>query len=109
MSTVFYNKLIRDKIPEIIIADGKKPKVYTLNQKQYISELSKKVIEEAKELQFAKSKEDILNELSDLQELIDAILLAHQTTKDELTAKQKIKREKRGGFSLKLFLESIED
>ena len=45
-----YNKLIRDKIPEIIVAAGEEPKIRKLNKKEFKIELQKKVLEEAKEL-----------------------------------------------------------
>jgi predicted house-cleaning noncanonical NTP pyrophosphatase (MazG superfamily) len=102
MSKIIYNKLIRDKIPEIIIADDKKPKVYTLSQIHYALELKKKMIEEAKELVAADTNEEILNELSDLQELIDSLLELNNVTKNEFLKIQKTKREKRGGFSQRL-------
>lgn len=109
MGKIIYNKLIRDRIPEIIQADKKKPKVYTLADIHFLQELKNKVAEEAKELQNATTREDIINELSDLQELIDSILESNQITKTELIKKQKDKREKRGGFSQKLFLEYVDD
>lgn len=108
MAKIIYNKLIRDRIPEIIQADGKTPTVKTLDDTEYLIELKKKVIEEAQELQAAETSDDIINELSDLQELIDAILESHKITKGELAKTQEAKRTKRGGFSQKLFLKSVE-
>ncbi len=109
MKKIIYNKLIRDRIPDIIKADNHIPKVYTLDQENYLIELKKKVIEESNELQTAINKKDILNELSDIQELIDAILKANSITKKELIEIQSKKREKRGGFSQRLFLEYVEE
>ena len=45
-----YNKLIRDKIPEIIKNTGWTPKVRVLNKKEYLKEIKKKLAEEVKEL-----------------------------------------------------------
>ncbi|MBI4708768.1 MAG: hypothetical protein HY764_01025 [Candidatus Portnoybacteria bacterium] len=52
-----YNKLIRDRILEIIEAAGEKPYWRTLSKKEYLREIKKKVLEEAKELIAAKSKD----------------------------------------------------
>ena len=41
-----YNKLVRDKIPQIIKASGKSPTTKILNEKEYITELRKKSQEE---------------------------------------------------------------
>ncbi|HXK37823.1 MAG TPA: nucleoside triphosphate pyrophosphohydrolase [Candidatus Paceibacterota bacterium] len=109
MPRITYNKLIRDRIPEIITADNATPKISILNDEQFALALKQKVIEEAMELLEAKSKEDIIGELSDLLELVDAIILAHQIDKEELSAKKISKREKRGGFDERLFLEYVDE
>ena len=109
MKKITYNKLIRDRIGEIIQADGKKPKISILDDNDYLIELKKKVVEEAKELQSAAIKSDILGELSDLQELIDVILQTNNISKQELEQSQSDKRQKRGSFDKKLFLEYVED
>lgn len=54
-----YNKLIRDRILEIIKADGGKPYFRILNKKEYLKEIKKKIIEETRELAKAKNKKEI--------------------------------------------------
>ena len=44
-----YNKLVRDKIPEIINKDNRKPITRVLNNEEYLSELNKKLQEEMNE------------------------------------------------------------
>ena len=51
-----YNKLIRDRILEIIKAAGERPYWRVLNKKEYLKEIKKKILEEAKELTRAKNK-----------------------------------------------------
>lgn len=46
MTKKVYNKLVRDKIPEIIAADGKQAKTRILNKQDYLDELIKKLAEE---------------------------------------------------------------
>jgi len=99
-----YNKLIRDRILEIIEAAGEKPYWRVLGKKEYTKEIKKKILEEAKELTGAKKKEEIINEIVDIQELIDALSSELGLTKSEIQKQQKIKNKKRGGFKKKLFL-----
>jgi predicted house-cleaning noncanonical NTP pyrophosphatase (MazG superfamily) len=103
--TKVYNKLVRDKIPAIIAADGKKLKSRILNDEEHLQALIKKLSEELKEFEEALSVE----ELADLQEIIHAIADAIGTNKQELEKVREEKAEKRGGFNQKIFLESVED
>ena len=99
-----YNKLIRDKILEIIKRAGERPYWRILNKKEYFKEVKKKVVEEAKELTKAKNKEEIINEVVDIQELLDVLISELGLTKSQIKKQQKIKNKKRGGFKGKLFL-----
>jgi predicted house-cleaning noncanonical NTP pyrophosphatase (MazG superfamily) len=103
--TKVYNKLVRDKIPAIIAADGKKLRSRILNDEEHLQALIKKLSEELKEFEEALSVE----ELADLQEIIHAIADAIGTNKQELEKVREEKAEKRGGFNQKIFLESVED
>lgn len=101
-----YNKLVRDRIPEIIEKSGKKCIVTVLAQDEYIKMLDAKLQEELTEYQESKS----LEELADLLEVMGAVVKARGHTWDELTQVRKAKRDKRGGFEKKLLLtEVIED
>ena len=99
-----YNKLIRDRILEIIRGAGEKPFWRVLNKKEYFEEVKKKVVEEAKELTKVKNKKGVINEVVDVQELIDVLVSELGLTKSEIQKQQKIKNKKRGGFKKKLFL-----
>jgi len=99
-----YNKLIRDRILEIIKAAGERPSWRILNKKEYLKETKKKILEEAKELSAAKNKKEVVNEMVDIQELIDVLISELSLTKTGIKIQQKIKNKKRGGFKKKLFL-----
>ena len=99
-----HNKLIRDRILEIIEANKEKSYSRVLNKKEYIKEIKKKILEEAKELIEAKGKKEIINEIVDVQELIDVLILESGLTKLEIQKQQKVKNKKRGGFKKRLFL-----
>ena len=93
-----YNKLIRDKIPEIIKGVGERPYLRILNEKEYLREIKKKILEEARELIKATKKKDVVNEVVDIQELIDNLIAKLSLTKSQLQKQQKIKNKRRGSF-----------
>ena len=64
-----YNKLVRDNIPEIINKQGETPYVSVLDDKQYNTELRKKLKEEVRE--YLVSEE--IEELADIIEVIEAL------------------------------------
>jgi predicted house-cleaning noncanonical NTP pyrophosphatase (MazG superfamily) len=101
---VKYNKLIRDRIPEIIREAGWKPTIKTLRKSEFLAAIQRKVREEAKELVWAKDKKGIIDEIIDIQELLDVLASEIRITKPEIKKFQDAKRKKRGGFEKKLFL-----
>lgn len=109
MNRKTYNKLIRDKIPEIIKKDNAVSKVSVLDDKRYAIALKEKLVEEAKELLEAKTPEEILNELSDVLELVESIATNNKLTIAEVEKQKLAKKEKRGGFEKKLFLEYVDE
>ena len=98
-----YNKLIRDKIPEIIEASGKTCEITVLGNEEYRQELNKKLQEELQEYYESETTE----ELADLLELIYAIAEHKGITAKELEGVMLAKREERGGFQNRLFLHSV--
>jgi predicted house-cleaning noncanonical NTP pyrophosphatase (MazG superfamily) len=109
-SQKIFNKLIRDKIPEIIQHDrGSLAKTRILEDQDYREALKTKVTEEAQELLAANSREEIANELADLEELIRTIALENGISLEELEVIRQKKRLERGGFEKRLWLESIEE
>lgn len=101
---IIHNKLIRDRIPEITKADGWVSETRFLNKKEYILELRKKILEEAKELNDGSGHSNLIEELADIQEIIDAILKVKNVKFSEFRKTQTLKRKKRGGFEKRLFL-----
>ena len=98
-----YNKLVRDKIPEIIKADGKECKTRILSKDEYIAALETKLNEEVAEYQEYKN----LEEMADVLEVLQAICLARGYSLDELEAMRIKKAKERGGFKDKIFLEYV--
>ena len=100
-----YNKLVRDKIPEIIEADGKECKTRILSNEEYIAALEEKLKEEVAEYQTDKN----LEEMADVLEVLQAICMARGYSLAELEAVRAKKVEKRGGFKEKILLEYVEE
>ena len=98
-----YNKLVRDKIPEIIENSGKKAITTVLNDEEYLTELDRKLNEERTEYQQDKS----IEELADMLEVIYAITVARGYSVDELEKARREKAEKCGGFNDKIFLREV--
>lgn len=99
-----YKKLVRDKIPQIIKADGKKPKTRLLKNKEYLKELIKKLHEEVSEFEQKPS----IEELADIKELTIAIREAMNIHAGELEDARRKKAATNGRFKEKIFLESVE-
>ncbi len=101
---VKYNKLIRDRIPEIVKEAGWVPTVRILRKSEFLGAVKKKVFEEAEELIQSEDKRGIIDEIVDIQELLDVLASEIGITKPEVKKLQGIKRKKRGGFKKRLFL-----
>lgn len=99
-----YNKLVRDRIPEIILSSGNQCKTVILSDSEYCQALKEKLLEEVKEIYETKSREELLLEIADLYEVIDTFLAVHQIEREEVLKKQKQRREERGGFQQQICL-----
>lgn len=99
-----YNKLIRDRVPEIIEKDGEIPHMMVVNGKEFIKALKKKLLEEAKELIAAKSRKDAINEIADILEIVDALTAQMKISNLEICVLRRKKNLKRGAFEKQLFL-----
>ena len=94
-------KLVRDKIPQIIQADGKSPIIRTLSEEDYLHELDKKLNEEVAEYQADKS----IEEMADVLEVLYAICEARGHSLEELEQVRKEKSDKRGAFKERIYWE----
>ena len=100
-----YNKLVRDRIPEIIEASGVSCKIEVLDDDRYLEMLDAKLDEELAE--YHESKQ--IEELADLLEVIRSVAVARGYTIEELEKIRQQKADNRGGFNKKILLiETIE-
>lgn len=105
MSTKFYNKLIRDKIPQIIEATGKRPIVEKVTSEAYVTLLNQKLTEELQE--YLDSND--IEELADLVEVIYAILDSRNISIQDFESIRLNKVLKRGAFKERLLLKEVVD
>ena len=98
-----FNKLVRDKIPEIIKVDGKECEIEIASKEEMTKLLEDKLKEEVKEYLEDKN----LEELADIMEVLFG--LAHNLgySEEDLIKKREEKLEERGGFKKNIVLEVV--
>lgn len=102
---IVYNKLVRDRIPEIVSAEGKTCDVRVLNDAEFAERLDEKLGEELREYEQSAD----VSELGDLVEIVQVIVELRGTSWEEFEQQRLMKREERGGFRKKLLLVSVVD
>lgn len=103
MKSIKYDKLVRDRSPEIIEKSGKSCEILVLDEQDYLQMLDKKLDEEL--LEYRKDK--TVEELADLLEVIYALAKTHGVTKEQLENLRAEKAQKRGAFDNKILLKSV--
>lgn len=104
-----YNKLVRDKILEMIEEKGLSYYARTLESEEFIKAIKAKMIEEATEFHEAKNSQESVEELADLLELIHTAIRVLGVSFEELEATREQKKKIRGGFEKRIFLLDVED
>jgi len=103
MGAKLYNKLVRDRIPDIIMASGRTCLTVTLSEQDYLSMIDAKLDEELAEYH----KDQNIEELADLLEVIRAAAVARGYTLEDLERMRAEKNAKRGGFEKRIFLKEV--
>ena len=103
-----FEKLIRNKIPNIIRAKNIDVFSYIMEQTEYIQELKQKLLEEAEEVIAAISKDDITEEIADVFEVAYALADVYGIKYDQIERIRLAKKESRGGFDDKIYTTYIE-
>lgn len=99
-----YNKLVRDKIPDLIRAQGERPNIRILSEEEHMEYLHKKLDEEVAEFH-----QDInTEELADILEVVFALAEGMGCSKEKLLEQYQDKHDRRGGFRDRIFLISKE-
>ena len=103
-----YNKLIRDRIPEIIASEGKTYATEVMGVQEYQKALLTKLVEEAQEAAAAKP-DKLMIELADLMEVIQATMQAFEILPEKVWDIQQDRQTNRGGFDKRLKLLWVEE
>ncbi len=103
--SIVYNKLVRDKIPNIIEASGKKAVTRIADDTEYQTLLRQKLVEEVDEFLESGSPD----ELADIIEVVRALGHTYEKPLTELIEAAKKKRKERGGFDCKVVLAEVRE
>ncbi len=103
MPEIVYDKLVRDRIPEVVARDGKQAVTRIAGPGEYPARLAAKLAEEAAEFRENPS----VGELADVMECVRALCLCHGFTMDEVERERLRKRAERGGFEGRIILDKV--
>jgi predicted house-cleaning noncanonical NTP pyrophosphatase (MazG superfamily) len=98
-----YNKLVRDKIPEVIERTGKKVSSHIAGELEYKEELFKKVYEELEEFKENPSAE----EMADIFEVLEGLIKAYNIEMNDVFDIKEEKVRERGAFDERIILERV--
>jgi predicted house-cleaning noncanonical NTP pyrophosphatase (MazG superfamily) len=102
-----YNKLVRDRIPEIIRSQGHQPVTCVLDNEQYRAAFAREAAQRGSGGKSAPA-DDLLAELADVLEVLQALVAAQGRSWEELLSVAAGKRAVRGAFADRIFLEYVE-
>lgn len=99
-----FDKLVRDRIPEILALKGVAFEARPLDDAEFERELLKKAVEEAQELAAAEEWADMVKELADLEDVLAVIKELKGIDEAEVAAAKQEAFERKGGFTQRSFL-----
>lgn len=100
-------KLIRDHIPELMSQPDTILDVVTLDHAAHVEALKKKLQEEALEVVLASTKMEVMEEIADVKEVLDALMKKLDISPDELEEIKLAKNTKKGGFNKGVYLKTM--
>jgi predicted house-cleaning noncanonical NTP pyrophosphatase (MazG superfamily) len=103
-----YNKLVRDKVPSAIEADGHSYEIDVLSPDDYILELKRKLVEEAQEALASSTRDQLVVELADLLEVMMSLATSSAVSMADLDVVRTRRRAERGGFEHRLLLRHVD-
>lgn len=102
-----FNKLVRDNIVPGMLELGGEPDHHKLNDEEFVRELVKKIIEEAREFEL-QPDDDMVDLLADVQEVVDTLRKTIGVTKEAVAQRQEEKTKKNGGFENRDYVGAID-
>lgn len=104
-----YNKLVRDRIPEIIEASNKTCSTRRMERDEFVKELRAKLSEELEEYRGAPGDKEAMEELADISELIHVLAEVHGEGIEHLEKIRKEKADQSGSFQERVYLMEVGD
>lgn len=102
------NKLVRDKLPADYEKTGQKATYRELTPSEHKSELIRKIIEEASEINVYNSNEEITGEIADIQQVLDDLAFVCGIDQAQINLIKQAKNDKKGGFKNGAFVDTLE-
>jgi predicted house-cleaning noncanonical NTP pyrophosphatase (MazG superfamily) len=110
ITRVYYNKLVRDNIPDMIRAKRESCESRQITDVQeFQQELFKKIKEEATSLAMVRTKEEFLDEYSDLMMVLETIMHQLEVTPEDVHAAREANLLRKGGYKHQHYLLWSED
>ncbi len=103
MPKFLVQKLVRDNLNP----DGDFQGIRQLNDEEFILALKDKLVEEALEAKDASTREELIDELADIYDIVSYICETKQINQHEIEASRDLKHTKRGGFDKRQYVESV--
>ena len=103
-----YDKLVRDKIPEVLKKNGCKSKFHVADRDEYLEKLFEKFGEEINELLKAKNEEEMADVLDVMDALSDTLIKYFKLNRRKIRKIQINKARERGRFKKMIILEEAE-
>ncbi len=98
-----HNKLVRDRVPELIEAKGETVAWHVATVEEYDEKLRFKLLEESEEF----ASNPCVEELADVLEVVEALIAHYGYDKVKVLEIMRLKREERGGFEERIILDEV--
>ncbi|MFB6071480.1 MAG: hypothetical protein ABEJ88_00770 [Halobacterium sp.] len=98
-----YDRLVRDRVPDVIRGNGETPVTHAVAGDEYRDRLAAKLVEEAREYEADRDP----GELGDVLDVVDAICEARSVDRERLDDQRAEKTAERGGFADGVVLERV--
>lgn len=104
MEKIYYNKLCRDNVPDIIRGKGFECDIREVDHDEYKQEIVRKVFEEANGVSNHHGRTSLLKELADLVITIDAVKKEFGISPEEINEAVETSIEEKGGYEDRLYI-----
>lgn len=102
------NKLVRDNIPSILRDKDIQVTSTTIIESEFVLKLKDKLVEEANEVRSSETRKELVEELADVLEVLMSLINASELSMEQIEEKRLLKRELKGSFEGKTYVEFIE-